>query len=205
MPYLKKRLNARLKALFLRINGLWVLHAMVGVWLMIAMPQSALATIEIQSGQCDFNQHTLSLQAKLTLDEAPTEALHSGIGLSFVYHIEQIGEGFGARWWGDFQSHTYPQELYYNPIAQTYRLTGIGKDRYYHHLENALADLGTLHASYLAPNQSALPQPYEVRVSLRLDTDTLPTSLRLTTHVSPQWKQLQSAWWSCPPSPPPSI
>lgn len=170
------------------------------LWLGLSLSQSALANIEIIAGSCDFERQKLSLHAKITLDDAPTEALHSGISLFFRYEIVQESPDFWQRWLGDKALWDYRYELYYNPIAQTYRLSSQGKERYYQQLDHALANLGQFHTTYGdgTPDQSALP----VRVRLHLDSTHLPTSLRFISHFSPQWNNLNSPWWHCPPSAP---
>lgn len=183
-------------AFIMRYWKSWLKRAKSACWLSLCLSQSALANIEIIAGSCDFERQKLSLHANITLDDAPTEALHSGISLFFRYDIEQTSPDFWQNWFGDKALWQYQHELYYNPIARTYRLSHQGKERYYQQLDRALAALGQFNATYgnVTAEQSALV----VRARLQLDTTQLPTSLRLISQFSPQWNNLHSAWWHCP-------
>ncbi len=165
------------------------------------------ADFSVRYAQARLVDHVYLLNANLNYDltEAPIEALHNGVSLTFVLTITVQRE----RWYFlDETVATLKQryQLTYNSLTDQYLLTYLntGIAESFPSLEAVLTKLGTLKDFPLLDSHLIEPsETYWVYLQNRLDIEALPAPLRPVAYFSSQWR-LVSDWYLCPLQPPSS-
>lgn len=134
--------------------------------------------------------YTLDADIKLGLNTEVLKALQHGIDLQIVVEIilEQSREWL---WDKSIAKTILIQMLQYQPLSNQYLVskTNTGDKNYFEDLQHALRFMGLIREypvfTHIKPQQN---QIYTVQIHVYLDTASLPTPLRLSTHIDPDWQ-----------------
>lgn len=139
--------------------------------------------------------YLLDADVDFNLSPAATEALESGVPLTFELQIEVTQP---RRFWLDevVAQLTQRYRIRYHALSGRYVLTNLNTSasRSYPSRTSALSALGAIQGLPLIDRRLLKPgRAYEVWLRAGLDVDDLPPPLKTGAYLSPQWRLL-SEW-----------
>lgn len=137
----------------------------------------------------------LNADVDFNLSPAATEALESGVPLTFELQIELIRP---RRFWLDegIARQTQRYRVRYHALSGRYMLTHLdsGDSRNFPTRASVLNALGTIRRLPIIEESSLRPgREYQLWLRAGLDVDDLPPPLKTGAYLSPQWRLL-SEW-----------
>ena len=180
-----------------KLSFLWLCSLL---WLLVIVPSTVRAEsvgINVEDIQPYWNDGVYQLNALVLYDLSPEvlDALDSGVPITFTVDIVITRE---RKYWVDDNVAALKQQyqLRYHALSDQYILTNLnsGAKNSFPSLRAALAVMGNIVALPLIDDQllrSGLS--YFGRMRVVLDTDFLPTPLRLLAYVTSGWR-LKSEW-----------
>lgn len=151
---------------------------------------------ELNPGETEYN---LSTNIQFHFSKEALKALEHGIALQTDIEAQARQD---RKWFWDktIRQIVLSQKLEHHPLSNQYLVTDLntGIKRHFKSLQHALEFMGTI-SNYPFFELTALKQgkTYTVQVRARLNTESLPTPLRLSAYIVADW-QLSSPWfkWS---------
>ena len=140
-------------------------------------------------------QYFLDAEVDFNLSPAATEALESGVPLTFELQIELTRP---RRFWLDevVVKMTQRYRVRYHALSERYVLTDLttGDSRTFPTRTSVLNALGTIRGLPLIERRRLNPgQAYQIWLRAGLDVDDLPAPRKTGAYLSPQWRLL-SDW-----------
>jgi hypothetical protein len=181
-----------------------LLSVLVGLLLLPASPHAELHHLQSKHGFIVENAELISDGAEYKLNDdiqfhfskEALKALEHGIALQI--DIEMRAKQTRKWLWDkNIRNKIYSQRLEYQPLSEQYLVTDLntGSKRHFRNFQYALEFMGSIN-NYPFLELAALQQDKTYTALLRasLNTESLPTPLRLSAYVSSDW-QLSSPWF----------
>jgi len=167
--------------------------------LFFAVPALAAApgiTIEWVSLRAEKNLFLMEGETRYNFSDEALEALSSGVPLNFMIEIEvrQLRNYFWDTTVAEARENL---RLEHHALTDQYLVVNLNTDtqRSFRTIEDAARVLGRVEQIPIIEKQFLDPKAsYQVRIRVRLDTESLPPPLRLVAHFSSQW-WLSSPWY----------
>lgn len=176
----------------------WLLWLAMGLFVSASLhaKEFTVATLETR---LSAQVYVMDAHIEYQFSKRALEALGSGIPLTLRFDIEVQRR---RSWLPDETVAALEQryQLRYHPLSHYYVVHNINSGAVYTYpsREAAISSLNELHNfPLLDANLIKQGESYEVEMRVELETDTLPTPLRLISYVTPDW-HLSSDWssWS---------
>ena len=148
---------------------------------------------EIKPGESDYR---LYADIQFHFSKEALKALEHGIALQVDVEIQAR---LDRKWLWDktIRKTMLRQRLEHHPLSDQYLVTDLntGIKRHFHFLQHALEFMGEIN-NHPFLELTALKQgkKYTAQVRARLNTESLPTPLRLSAYIVADW-QLSSPWF----------
>ncbi len=181
-----------------------LLSALVSLLLLPASSHAELHNLQSKHGFIVENAELISdgAEYKLNADiqfhfsKEALKALEHGIALQIDIEV-QAKQNRNWLWDKKIRNKIYSQRLEYQPLSEQYLVTDLntGSKRHFRNFQYALEFMGSIN-NYPFLEHAALQQDKTYTALLRasLNTESLPTPLRLSAYVSSDW-QLSSPWF----------
>ena len=148
---------------------------------------------ELNAGEREYN---LNVDLQFQFSKEALKALEHGIALQIDIEIQAK---LSRKWLWDktIRETVLSQKLERQPLSDQYLVTDLntGIKRHFQLIDHALEFMGTIN-DYPFFELTTLKQgkTYTAQVRARLNTESLPTPLRLSAYIDADW-QLSSPWF----------
>jgi len=181
-----------------------VLSALVSLLLLPLSPYAEINDVELNHGfivesaelSSNGDKYTLNADIQFNFSKEALKALEHGIALQI--DIEMRAKQTRKWLWDkNIRKKILSQRLEHQPLSDQYLVTDLntGIKRNFHSFHHALEFLGSI-KDYPFLELASLEQgkTYTALIRASLNTESLPTPLRLSAYVSLDW-QLSSPWY----------
>ncbi len=187
-----------------KLKTLIACSALVSLCLLPLSPHAKLNPIESKLGfivkNAELNsvgtQYMLNADIQFRFSKEVLKALEHGVALQLDIEM-QIKQTRKWLWDKSIRKKILSQRLEYHPLNEQYLVTNLntGSKRHFQNFHHALKFLGSIN-DYPFLELSVLEQGkmYTALLRANLNTESLPTPLRLSAYVSSDW-QLSSPWF----------
>lgn len=174
-----------------------IIRVFVGLLSAVFLSMSTVqADFDVVDGTSVIERNRLRTDAALDLKlkKAPAEALRAGIPLTFLVEIELLNRK-NTLWKQRIANWQYHHILNYHRLSGRYLVENLasGQMKTFATLVEALNSLSRVRSSEKLPKPINHQDRLAVRLRVILETNGLPTPLRLITLFFPDWQQ-SSEW-----------
>lgn len=164
---------------------------LAALYLLLASQMTLAGSIQVESVKINEDEGRYLLDARLEykLSQAVTEALDSGVAMTFRLQMRIAAED-APFWRKALYKRRLTYRLSYHALAAVYELLSPDSDRVQRFTtrEAALRALGRLVNIPLIPVGMLKPeQKYQLRLKANLDIESLPVPLRPVAYLSSHW------------------
>jgi len=187
-----------LKALHAAIRLTLCTLCVIALWLPgVAMAEFAVDAVDAKV----VNERlTISFDLDLTLSDETEEAVNRGIPI-IISVLLKFERDRNVLWNDRIVTWRRDVELRYHALSERYLVqeTGLGDISSFINITDAMKSIAqgrtiTIPVPELPTNADI---PYQVRLKVKLDAESLPTPLRLVAYLSPAWRH-SSRWTKWP-------
>lgn len=166
------------------------------LWLSISSTTFASVT-QANPLQISVQKDQLMVDGQIYLGMTPTIESALKHGIAIIYHIDiELRDPDRRFWQNPLHRKRTRVKLSYDSLKQTYLLTNLTLQRFEsdRDLNRALMTLGAIQSLPLVNiAQLKTQHPYEIRLRVQLDHDSLPNALRLSSLIDREW-QVDMSW-----------